>query len=174
MEESEYSGVRVSLEAFLDIMRIPWKIDISTGDIITPFEISYPYKLMFEQRTISLWAYPLENVLAEKIETILVRATFNSRLRDFYDIYILQNIGTPIDISTLSSAIISTCRKRDSTYVIPEYEHILEKVETNQSMQKLWKNYQNKNSYSADISWEMVMESIRSICKICLEKNREK
>lgn len=74
MDEAEYSGVRLSLDAHLDTMRIPLKIDISTGDVITPSEIIYQYKLMFEERYISLWAYPLETILAEKIETVLSRA----------------------------------------------------------------------------------------------------
>ena len=91
MEETEYGGVRLSLDAFLDITKIPLKIDISTGDVVTPAEITYHYKLMFEQRYISLWAYTIETVLAEKIETVLTRTIFNTRLRDFYDLYILQH-----------------------------------------------------------------------------------
>lgn len=87
MDETEYGGVRLSLDAFLDTTKIPLKIDISTGDVVTPAEITYHYKLMFEQRYISLWAYTLETVLAEKIETVFVRAIFNTRLRDF-SIYI--------------------------------------------------------------------------------------
>ena len=71
------------LDAFLDITKIPLKIDISTGDVVTPAEITYRYKLMFEQRYISLWAYTIETVLAEKIETVLTRTIFNTRLRDF-------------------------------------------------------------------------------------------
>ncbi len=91
MDEAEYGGVRLSLDAFLDTMKIPLKIDISTGDAITPAEITYHYKLMFEQRYISLWAYPLETILAEKIETVLTRTIFNTRLRDFMT-YISCNV----------------------------------------------------------------------------------
>ena len=83
MDETEYGGVRLSLDAFFRYDKIPLKIDISTGDVVTPAEITYHYKLMFEQRYISLWAYTLETVLAEKIETVFVRAIFNTRLRDF-------------------------------------------------------------------------------------------
>ncbi len=169
MDEAEYGGVRLSLDAFLDTMRIPWKIDISTGDVIIPSEISYNYRLMFEQRTICLWAYSLENVLAEKIETVLVRATFNTRLRDFYDIHILQNIGRQVDKKTLFIALTATCRSRNSEYVLQEYSHILTQIEQNQTMQELWENFQKKNSYAAGITWETIMQSVWAICKICLE-----
>ncbi|MEE0384995.1 MAG: nucleotidyl transferase AbiEii/AbiGii toxin family protein, partial [Phocaeicola vulgatus] len=77
MDDAEYSGVRISLNAFLDATRIPLKIDISTGDAITPAAVIYQYKLMFEERYITLWAYNLETVLAEKIETVLSRSVLN-------------------------------------------------------------------------------------------------
>lgn len=93
MDDAEYSGVRISLNAFLDATRIPLKIDISTGDAITPAAVNYQYKLMFEERYITLWAYNLETVLAEKIETVLSRSVLNTRLRDFYDLYVLQDTG---------------------------------------------------------------------------------
>ena len=105
MDEAEYGGVRLSLDAFLDTMKIPLKVDISTGDAITPAEIEYRYKLMFEQRYISLWAYPLETVLAEKIETVLSRGVLNTRLRDFYDLYILQQTELQINRTTLAAGI---------------------------------------------------------------------
>ncbi|MDO4296718.1 MAG: nucleotidyl transferase AbiEii/AbiGii toxin family protein [bacterium] len=130
MDEAEYGGVRLSLNAFLDTTKIPLKLDISTGDIVTPSEITYHYKLMFEQRYISLWAYTLETVLAEKIETVLVRTIFNTRLRDFYDLYILQHAGMEIDTKTLTTALMATCRKRNSEKVLPEYHYILNEKST--------------------------------------------
>lgn len=168
MDEAEYGGVRLSLDAFLDSMRIPWKIDISTGDVITPGEISYHYRLMFEQRTICLRAYTLETVLAEKIETILVRAAFNTRLRDFYDIHILQKTGRQADVAVLSTALAATCHKRNSEYVLSEYDRILVRVAENQIMRELWQNFQKKNDYAAGITWETVMQSVCAVCKTCL------
>ena len=168
MEEAAYGGVRLSLDAFLDTMRIPWKIDISTGDVITPAEIVYHYKLMLEPRTISLWAYPLETVLAEKIETVLARATLNTRLRDYYDIYILQNTGSEIDFSTLTAALAATCRKRGSEYVLSEYRRILDQIEADKTMRELWSNFQKKNGYAADIVWETIMQSVRDLCEKCV------
>lgn len=168
MDEAEYGGVRLSLDAFLDTTKIPLKIDISTGDVITPAEITYRYKLMFEQRYISLWAYTLETVLAEKIETVLSRTIFNTRLRDFYDLYILQNAGMEINTKTLAAALKATCRKRSSERVLPEYRRILDEIEANFTMREFWESYQKKNSYAAGIQWETVMNAIRALCDSCI------
>ena len=168
MDEAEYGGVRRSLDAFLDTTTIPLKIDISTGDAITPAEITYHYKLMFEQRYISLWAYTLETVLAEKIETVLSRTVFNTRLRDFYDLYILQNAGMKIDTKVLATALKATCRKRESERVLPEYRRILDEIGANASMREFWDSYQKKNGYAAGIAWETVMNAIRSLCNSCI------
>lgn len=168
MDEAEYGGVRLSLDAFLDTTTIPLKIDISTGDAITPAEITYHYKLMFEQRYISLWAYTLETVLAEKIETVLSRTIFNTRLRDFYDLYILQNAGMKIDTKVLATALKATCRKRESERVLPEYRRILDEIGANASMREFWDSYQKKNGYAAGIAWETVMNAIRSLCNSCI------
>lgn len=168
MEDAEYEGVRISLDAFLDITKIPLKIDISTGDVITPAEITYRYKLMFEQRYISLWAYTLETVIAEKIETVLVRTILNTRLRDFYDIYILQNAGMKIDTKILADALLATCRKRNSEKLLSEYRRILDEIETNATMRNSWETYQKKNSYATGLSWETVMNAVRVLCDSCI------
>ena len=90
MDEAEYPGIRVNMTATFDGVVTPLKIDISTGDVITPGEVRYSFKLMLEERSIDIWAYNLETVLAEKLETIITRTTTNTRMRDFYDIYILD------------------------------------------------------------------------------------
>ena len=91
MDEAEYSGVRANLEATVETMRTPLKVDISTRDVITPREVSYTFKLMFEERTISILAYNLETVLAERMETVIARGVANTRMRDYYDLYVLQS-----------------------------------------------------------------------------------
>ena len=90
MEEHDYPGIRFMLEATLDKLQQAIKIDISTGDVITPGAVEYAYPLMFEERSISLWTYNLETLLAEKLETILARGTANTRMRDFYDIHVIS------------------------------------------------------------------------------------
>ena len=92
MDEAEYPGIRISMETEFDGVITPLKTDISTGDAITPREVRYSFKLMLEDRSIEIWAYNLETVLAEKLETIITRTTTNTRMRDFYDNYILDQL----------------------------------------------------------------------------------
>ena len=166
MEEDEYPGVRLSLDAFLENTRIPLMIDISTGDVITPKQIQYEYKLMFEDRSFCIWAYNIETILAEKIETVLSRSTLNTRLRDFYDLFILQNSGLSICPSTLAQALRATCERRKSTNLLEEHALILKDIQKSKTMQDLWDNYQSKNDYADGISWNGVIESIHNLCKV--------
>lgn len=111
MDEAEYPGIRVSMETEFDHVIIPLKLDISTGDVITPREVKYRFKLMLEDRTIELWAYNLETVLAEKLETVISRATTNTRMRDFYDLHILSQLyGQNIVVSDLEAALLATAK----------------------------------------------------------------
>ena len=129
MDEAEYTGVRVNLEATLETMRTPLKVDISTGDIITQREVLYTFKLMFEERTISILAYNLETVLAEKMETVIARGVANTRLRDYYDLYILQNEYThAISMEQFKAAFLATCKKRNSIQLIAEGNKILKEL----------------------------------------------
>lgn len=164
MEEAEYSGVRVNLEAELEMMRIPLKVDISTGDIITPREVLYTFKLMFEERTISIFAYNLETVLAEKMETVIARGVANTRLRDYYDLYILQNeYSYVMNREQFRAALLATSKNRNSEQLMIEGDRILKEIADSEVMQGLWKGYQKKFSYAEEISWEMVMESIEKL-----------
>lgn len=167
MDDAEYSGVRISLNAFLDATRIPLKIDISTGDAITPAAVNYQYKLMFEERYITLWAYNLETVLAEKIETVLSRSVLNTRLRDFYDLYVLQDTGLEIDKATLAAALTATARKRGSEQVLVLYERTLDEIRISPLMREQWKRYQEKNNYAVGIVWDDVISDIRALCDDC-------
>lgn len=167
MDDAEYSGVRISLNAFLDATRIPLKIDISTGDAITPAAVNYQYKLMFEERYITLWAYNLETVLAEKIETVLSRSVLNTRLRDFYDLYVLQDTGLEIDKATLAAALTATARKRGSEQALALYERTLDEIRISPLMREQWERYQGKNNYAASIVWDDVISDIRALCDDC-------
>lgn len=167
MDDAEYSGVRISLNAFLAATRIPLKIDISTGDAITPAAVNYQYKLMFEERYITLWAYNLETVLAEKIETVLSRSVLNTRLRDFYDLYVLQDTGLEIDKATLAAALTATARKRGSEQALALYERTLDEIRISPLMREQWERYQGKNNYAASIVWDDVISDIRALCDDC-------
>ena len=164
MDEAEYPGVRVMLEAQLDTMRTPLKIDISTGGAITPGEIQFEYKLMFEERTITIYAYNIETVLAEKLETIISRGTANTRLRDFYDLYILQQEKSlSVNVQKLKMALEATSRKRESFEIMKRGASILGQISNDTDMEKLWTNYQQKFDYAKDYTWDEVMGSIQNL-----------
>ena len=162
MDEAEYSGIRFSMDAVLDGAVIPLKIDISTGDVITPREIAYSYKLMFEDRTIPIMTYPIETVLAEKLETVISRSITNTRMRDFYDIHILlksQNINADI----LALALERTAKKRGNFSLLENAESVLKVVKSDEDMKRLWNIYQKKFKYAGKYTWDEVIHSVREL-----------
>lgn len=167
MEEHDYPGVRFMLEAELDKMRQAIKIDISTGDVITPGAVEYSYKLMFGDRAISLWTYNLETLLAEKLETIMARGTANSRMRDFYDIHVISR-QEPFDTAVLKKAFLATSEKRKTTDQIPEFRNTLSAVESDDTMRKLWKNYRDNSFFVGELSWDDVMQSVKMLAETVL------
>lgn len=170
MDEADYPSVRVSMETEFDGVRTPLKIDISTGDVITPKEIQYRFKLMLEDRSIEVWAYNLETVTAEKLETVISRNITNTRMRDFYDIHILLSLyGNTLDTKVLGEALQATARKRETEYHLKDAQEIFDEVQEDSGMEKLWKSYQKKFSYAADISWKMAMESVRELYRMSEE-----
>ena len=173
MEEADYPGVRVSMETKFDGVITPLKIDISTGDIITPREIKYNFNLMLENRTIEVWAYNLETVLAEKLETVISRNVTNTRMRDFYDIYILQKLyGEQLSKDVLWDALVATAKKRETLEQIEteDIDVVFDEIQSSSVMENLWKAYQRNYSYSADIPWHTIMKSIRTLYEIISKK----
>ena len=172
MEEADYPGVRVSMETKFDGVITPLKIDISTGDIITPREIKYNFNLMLENRTIEVWAYNLETVLAEKLETVISRNVTNTQMRDFYDIYILQKLyGEQLSKDVLWDALVATAKKRETLEQIEteDIDEVFDEIQSSSVMENLWKAYQRNYSYSADIPWHTIMKSIRTLYEIISE-----
>lgn len=171
MDEAEYPGIRVSMETEFDRVITPLKIDISTGDAITPREVRYSFKLMLEDRTIEIWAYNLETVLAEKLETVVSRATANTRMRDFYDLHILNQLhGQSISTTDLRAALTATAAKRGTEKYLVNAMDVCDEVEESSVMERLWAAYQKKFSYASDLPWHTVMDSIRSLYELAQEK----
>lgn len=164
MEERDYSGIQCMLEATLDKMRQAIKIDISTGDIITPGAVEYSYPLMFEERSISLWTYNLETLLAEKLETIMARGIVNTRMRDFYDIHIIM-LQETYDIHVLKAAFIATSEKRNTINQLPDFRRILQTIDTDENIAKLWIRYQEESFYVNDLAWTTVMNSVKLLAE---------
>ena len=170
MDEAEYPGIRVSMTTVFDGVVTPLKIDISTGDAITPREVRYSFKLMLEDRSIDIWAYNLETVLAEKLETIITRATTNTRMRDFYDIYILEQLhGNTLNAQILHDALLATARKRETEGHLTEAREVFAEVEDSPVMQQLWTAYRKKFSYAADLEWNIVMKAVRKLYSLAEE-----
>ena len=159
-EIDEYLGYRISLIANMPPMKIPLKLDITTGDKIIPKEVNYSYPLMFENRSVSITAYNLETILSEKIETIISRGNLNTRMRDFYDVYILLKLQEDnINYEVLGIALSQTAKKRGSINVIKNYKEIVEAIQVSSTMIDRWKNYQISSTYAQNLEFF-------EICKI--------
>lgn len=163
-EKDEYVGYRISLIGNYDKMAVPLKLDITTGDKITPKEIEYRYNLMLEERSINILAYNLSTILAEKLESVIVRGDQNTRLRDYYDIFILTKLESKnIEISTLQIALRETAEKRGTYNRIKEFNEVIEMIELSDIMRQRWDNYSKKFSYVEGIKFEETCESIKKI-----------
>lgn len=147
-------------------MQIPLKLDVTTGDKITPAAVEYRYPLMFENRELSIFAYNLETILAEKIETVISRSDQNTRPRDCYDIFILAKLkGDSININLLQRALDATARKRNTVDLMNRYDEILAQVQTGDIMQKHWRNYQRDYEYARYIDFPSVCETVKKIMR---------
>lgn len=167
MDEMEYPGIRVTLNGESGKLLIPMKIDISTGDAITPREISYEYKLLLEDRSIVLWSYNTETLLAEKMQTVLARGILNTRMRDFYDIYELSRLySTQIDNHILKAAFHATCLQRNTLQIENNGSHIIDIIGNDEHMKLLWKSYQRKFGYAGGVSYNDAVQSIAKLWQL--------
>lgn len=164
MDEMEYPGIRVTMNANVGRLITPLKIDISTGDVITPRAIEFNYDLLLEDRSISLWSYNLETILAEKLQTVLARGILNTRMRDFYDIrMLLDTYEDKVNKAVLKDAFAATCKKRGTDNLQEQAEEIIKIIEADEQLQVLWGAYQKKYSYAADIDYASVISGVRKL-----------
>ena len=163
-EDDEYGGFRISLSGNYPPMAVPLKIDITTGDKITPREMVYTFHLMFEERSINVLAYTVETILAEKLETIISRGDQNTRPRDFYDVYILNTLQKKnIDNQILKEAFAATVKKRGTEHIIKNYKEIIDTVSKSSAMKDQWTRYQKEFNYAKEILFEDTCIVIRSL-----------
>lgn len=163
-EADDYPGIRVHLKAVYPPMEVPITIDVTTGDKITPEPVECDYPLLFDEGSIPLMAYPLETVLAEKLETVVSRGLANTRPRDFYDIRMLWTLrGKDCDIETLRKALSATCEKRGSIERMTLWERVLGEVEDDGQMLAQWAKYTRRNPYASGISLEECCETAREV-----------
>ena len=158
-EEDAYGGNKYHIIGRKDNLKVNLEIDISTGDIITPRELKFNYPLLFEDKKILISCYNIETILSEKIETILRRGSFNSRMKDFYDIYFfLCNLRNDIDTNILKEAIKNTFTKRESFEYLRDYEKIILTIKNSEKIKKLWQIYSNKYKYANNISIDGILD----------------
>ena len=166
-EEDEYGGFKVNIVAGMENLKIHLAVEITTGDKITPKEIEYNYNSIFENKKIPILAYTTETVIAEKYQTIITRGILNTRMKDFYDIYVLISKNKDIiNIENLRIAIKDTFEHRKTEINILEIQEIITEIEKDKDMKNLWKNYQKNATYANEIKFEDLFESLNFITSI--------
>lgn len=164
-EDDIYGGYRVMLNAKFDTLLTPLSIDVSTGDAITPHAVQYNFSEIFDdEKSYELWAYNIETVMAEKVETILRRGVFNTRPRDFYDTYILTTTQK-FDNAVFADALSATAKHRGTTEQIADVPSILYNIEESPELKTMWGKYRKQFSYAKDITYEQIMDSIKTLLK---------
>ena len=168
-EISEYENYRLHLTANFEKIKNPLKIDITTGDVIIPSEIEYSYETIFKEK-LNILVYSLETLIAEKYETIIKRNITTTRLRDFYDIYMIFKLkNDKIDVNNLKQAIWETAKNRNSTEEILESKEILEDIKNDEYLNKQWNIYKNENKYVDNIQFSEILKLLNKIADIVQE-----
>lgn len=166
-EDDAYNNFRVHLRAKYGKIDSPMKIDITTGDIITPAAIRYDFPFVFEEKRVPVMAYTLETVLAEKYETIIRRNIGTTRARDYYDLHTLyRSRKDVVQMEVLRAAVIHTAEKRDSVDDIRDWRDILKDIREEPQLYLLWDNYAADNKYIGDLKFNEVLDTVDEIAKI--------
>ena len=166
-EEELYSGFNVNLKAEFDGLRTNLMIDITTGDVITYKEVQFEYKTLFDNEIVNIMTYNYETIIAEKFEAIVSRNIDNTRMKDYYDLYMFVNLKwDDIDKTILRKAIFNTSKKRETLNYIEEADKYIELINEDSKLKSLWKNYQNNYVYAKDISFENTIDAIKVINSI--------
>ena len=171
-EKDQYPGLKIKLIANFERIHEVVTIGVTTGDVITPKEIDFKFEKMFSNEEIQVWSYPIENVLAEKLETILSRGIATTRPRDFYDVFILSSVrSNKIDYVILGKALENTKEKRRSTFDLKDHDSILSEIQLSDFQQQLWIKYQNQYPYAKEVSFDSVIHSIAKLISTFYEND---
>ena len=177
-EDNEYGGYRFKLIAKLSNLKIPFSIDISTGDLITPRAVEYKYKTILENNQISYndgnqhvlkldENYNYETIIAEKFETVLKRNISNSRMKDYYDLYYFVTYKwNDIDKATLEVAVDTTFKHRKSKKYLDKYNEIILNLSNDINLLERWNKYRKEHTYAKEVEFEDIIKAIEKIHKI--------
>ena len=163
-EDDAYNNFRVHVQAKYGKINNPMKIDVTTGDIITPVAVQYDFPMLFEEKTICVMAYTLETILAEKYETIIHRNIETTRARDYYDLYTLFNSRkSEINIEFFRAAVLHTAKKRGSVTDIEDWRAIIDEISEEPKLQTLWNNYISENKYIGKLEFGVVLQTLEEV-----------
>jgi predicted nucleotidyltransferase component of viral defense system len=161
-------GYRVVIDTVFDGIYQRIKIDITAGDVITPSESRYEIKLMFEGRKIAILGYNLETIFSEKLETIISRGTASTRIRDYYDIYLLYKLfNDVIDRNHLAEAFYQTVKKRNTESLIEDKVLIFNEICNSDNLLIMWNRYQKEYKYAEAVEWKTVLKAVDICLKMC-------
>lgn len=166
-EDDDYNNFRAHFIANYGKIANKMKIDITTGDAITPGAIRYSYRTILDNDEIGVMAYNTETIIAEKYETIIRRNIGTTRARDFYDLHMFYNLyKDSINLETLRLAVSRTAKKRNSLETMTEWAEIIEDMKADRALKNLWNNYCANNIYASEVSFEDVMETVEHIAEL--------
>ena len=166
-EDDEYHNFRIHLSAKYGKIDSPMKIDVTTGDDITPAAVRYEYPLIFEDRSVPVMAYTLETVLAEKYETIIRRNIGTTRARDFYDLHTLYRTRREeIRPEILRLAVEHTAQKRGSMQDMHDWKEIIEDIRAEQQLTHLWEKYCEENQYAKGVAFNQVIDTVDEVSNL--------
>lgn len=165
--EDEYGGFRLNILSKLDNNKTYITVELTTGDVITPREMKYNYNSIFEDKKIPIMSYTLETVLAEKFQTIVTRGLLNTRLKDFYDVYILINAKmNELNKNNLINAIKNTFKRRETNFNLEQFNEVINDLSDDNNMSNLWNEYISKNSYTKNVKFEDTINALKEIIEI--------
>lgn len=168
-EEDLYGGYCINLKATFDKLWTHLMIDITTGDIITYKEIEFKYRTLFDDEIINILSYNYETIIAEKFESIISRNINNSRMKDYYDLYMFTSLKwNRINKSILLQAIVNTCKNRRTIDFINNSNSYIEMITNDDKLKKLWKRYQEKYEYAKEITFEDCINAIKIINEVMI------
>ena len=163
-QDDKYGGNKYHITGRVNNIKVNLEIDISTGDRVTPRELKFKYPLLFEDRNIVINSYNIETILSEKIETVLRRGKYNSRMKDYYDIYIfLTKLRNDIDMAVLKDAIDITFSSRESLEYLNDYQKIIDSIINEERIKKQWNIYSNKYEYADGIDFNEVLVLLKGL-----------
>ncbi len=166
-EEELYTGFEVNLKAEFDGLKTNLMIDITTGDVITYKEVEFKYSTLFDNETINIMTYNYETIIAEKFESIISRNIDNTRMKDYYDLYMFVNLKwNDINKDTLRKAILNTSKNRQTLDYIDNASKYIELISDDLRLKSLWNSYQNNYEYAKDIEFEDTINAIKVVSEI--------